>query len=220
MNPAVIPTMAWKRDRVRWALTERIRRLMAPADTSASRSRSPSATRVDYQEAGSGGNAEAVRAGPRARPTAAPKAGGSVAFLLVDDGEQRLARAQAPEVLDERLDDPSGAAGRPTGRVGRHDHARMCPQSVPLGQRFRVGDVEAGAPQEPLVEGGEEIVPIDDPAARDIDEDARGPHASEEIAGEEVTSGLGQGQGDDHHVRASEHLVEAVGLPDGLHPRL
>src|SRR5207244_2418983 len=112
--------------------------------------------------------------------------------LLVYEGEERLAGPQASEVLDERLDHAPGPARRAARRVGRHDHARMGPEPVTLGQGLGIGDVEAGAPQEPLVEGGEEIVAEDDLAARDVDENARGPHAPEEIGRGGVPRGLGR----------------------------
>src|SRR5262245_9541836 len=83
-----------------------------------------------------------------------------------------------------------------------------------LGQGLGISDVEAGAPDEPLVEGGEQVLAVDDLAARHVDEDGMPPHAPEQVAREQVARGLGQRQPDHDGVREAEHLVEPVGLPD------
>src|SRR5438132_228218 len=95
----------------------------------------------------------------------------------------------------------------------------MPPERVPHRQRLGVRDVEAGAPDQALVQRGHEVLAIDDLAPRDIDQDRVALHAAEEVAREEVVGRLRERQRDDHDVGGAEQVVEAVRLPQ-RHPGL
>ena len=122
------------------------------------------------------------------------------ALVLVDQRDERPARSQAPQVFTERGDGAAGPPRRASGGVRRDDRAQMRPQPVPERQRFGIGDVEACAPQQPLGEGGEQVVAVDDLAACNVDQDRAPFHETEEVAREQMMRGLGQGQRNDDHV--------------------
>src|SRR5438093_284766 len=142
----------------------------------------------------------------------------SVSFALVDRCQERLPRAEPREILAECRDDAAGPARRAARGVRRDDHARVGPQRVTRRQRLGIRDVEARAPEPSLLECDEEVVAVHDRAPRDVDEDRARAHPAEEVTREEVVGRLGERQRDDDDVRAVEQLVQAVGLPDRLHP--
>src|SRR5438552_3840771 len=134
--------------------------------------------------AGPPGGAGGEAPGARERDLPEALSRGSVSLALVDQGEQRPARAQAAQVLGEDGDRALGAARGAARRVGRHDHARVGREPVTGRERFGVGDVEAGRPGGPLGEGREEVGAVDDLAARHVDQDGARPHLPEEVARE------------------------------------
>src|SRR5881409_663490 len=140
----------------------------------------------------------------------------SVSFAFVDERQERLPRAEPPEVLAERRDDAAGPSRRAARGVRRDDHARVGPERVTRRQWLGVRDVEARAPEPSLLECDEEVVAVHDRAARDVDEGRARTHAAEQVTGEEVVGRLGERERDDDDVREAEQLVQAVGLPDRL----
>src|SRR5947208_3333357 len=133
----------------------------------------------------------------------------SVSFAFVDERQERLPRAEPPEVLAERRDDAAGPSRRAARGVRRDDHARVGPERVTRRQGLGVRDVEARAPEPSLLECDEEVVAVHDRAARDVDEGRARTHAAEQVTGEEVVGRLGERERDDDG-------VQAVGLPDRL----
>src|SRR5438132_1440912 len=140
----------------------------------------------------------------------------SVSLAFVDERQERLPRAEPPEVLADRADDAAGPSRRAARGVRRDDHARVGPERVTRRQGLGVRDVEARAPEPSLLECDEEVVAVHDRAARDVDEGRARTHAAEQVTGEEVVGRLGERERDDDDVREAEQLVQAVGLPDRL----
>src|SRR5207253_6056367 len=120
------------------------------------------------------------------RPRAKNRPCGLVTLALVDQGDQRLVRAHAAQVLAERVDDTLGAPRRAAGGVRGHDRARMGPEAMVGRKRLRIGHVEPGAADRLFIERFEQIVAVDDRAARDVDQVAGLLHLAEEIAREEM----------------------------------
>src|SRR5207244_9603266 len=104
------------------------------------------------------------------RPRAKNRPCGLVTLALVDQGDQRLVRAHAAQVLAERVDDTLGAARRAAGGVRGHDRARMGPEAMVGRERLRVGDVETGAADRRFIERFEKIVAVDDCAMLEVDQ--------------------------------------------------
>src|SRR5437899_1304696 len=152
----------------------------------------------------------------------------SVSFAFVDERQERLPRAEPPEVLAERRDDAAGPSRRAARGVRRDDHARVGPERVTRRQGLGVRDVEARAPEPSLLECDEEVVAVHDRAARDVDEGRARTHAAEQVTGEEVVGRLGEreregglGQVDAALTllgRQDDVALDQVGGQDRVHP--
>src|SRR5881628_77465 len=81
----------------------------------------------------------------------------SVSFAFVDERQERLPRAEPPEVLAERRDGAAGPSRRAARGVRRDDHARVGPERVTRRQRLWVRDVEARAPEPSRLECDEDV---------------------------------------------------------------
>src|SRR2546430_17628156 len=95
----------------------------------------------------------------------------SVSFSFVDEGQERLPRAEPPEVLAERGDDATGAARRAARGVWRDDHAGGGPERVGRRQRLGVRDGEPRAPPQPRLERPAGVVAVHAPAPADVGQD-------------------------------------------------
>src|SRR2546421_11392764 len=91
----------------------------------------------------------------------------SVSFAFVDERQERLPRAEPPEVLAERRDDPAGPARRAARGERRGHHARAGPQRVTRRQAPGDRDVQALAPEPSPLERDEQGGAVHDRPAGD-----------------------------------------------------
>jgi len=94
--------------------------------------------------------------------------------------------------------------------VGRDGHVTEVPQRVVRRERFRVGDVEAGAGDGVRANRRDERVGVDDGAAADIDEVRVGRERLELGLADQALGLVGQRRGDDEVIGPGQRLVDGV----------
>ena len=86
-------------------------------------------------------------------------------------------------------------------------------------QWLGIGDVEAGAADDLLAQGVDEVIGDDVPAPGDVDEPGVGLHQGQLVGGDQPLGLGGEGQGDDDEVRPRQRIGIAVGVEDVVDTR-
>ena len=132
----------------------------------------------------------------------------SVAPLPIDEVKHPITLLAPLEIRHQNIKSPLTILGTQPTDVRRDDDVLCIPQRVVFGEGFRVRDVEGGATQLAVVEGGDEGGLIEDLAAGDIDDEGSGSWAvgvGVGVAGEDVEFGGAEqvrccgGQGEGHY---------------------
>ena len=94
----------------------------------------------------------------------------SISFVLVDDTQERAAIGKAAQVLAEQIDGPVQPQWRTARGVGSDDNVRVIPERTVGGQWFRGRYVKPGAANEPLIQGLQQGLVVDDGPPGNVDQ--------------------------------------------------
>src|SRR5690606_15723846 len=123
-----------------------------------------------------------------------------VAEFFVDDVAELAAWGVGAQVGQEQVDEGVGPAGGVACREGGDEDVGHVPQRGVLGQGFGVEDVEGGAGDAAVLQGGGEGWFVDEFAAADVDDAGGGFAVGEDGVVDEVPGLVGQGCGEDEVV--------------------
>jgi hypothetical protein len=101
------------------------------------------------------------------------------------------------------------------GVVRGEHHVGQGEDGIVGGQRLLVEDVQAGAEDLPVAEGGGQRVALHEGAASGVDEDRAGLHEGQLAAADEATRLVGETDMEAHHVGLAQDVVLAGGLGAG-----
>src|SRR5215216_5002229 len=143
-------------------------------------------------------------------PGGEPDASGSgdADVVGVDEVEEGLAGGVAAQVLEEELGAAFDVEGGGGGGVGGDDDVGQGPEFVLRGGGLGLEDVEGGAGDATLAQGGEQGGLVYDGAAGDVDEVGGRLHAGELGGADGGARGAGERRADDEVVGAGAELAD------------
>lgn len=125
---------------------------------------------------------------------------------VVDDVFEGLAGDVAADLVDSEAEGAMDELGRRAGDVWGDEAVWGGPEGVSGRERLGVGDVDGGA-DVVGVEGADEVVGVDDGAARGVDEEGASFHESHFACADERACLGGEGDDEDDDVGGGEEIV-------------
>ncbi len=133
---------------------------------------------------------------------------------FVGERQERLAVDEAADVFQQGFQVTFGNAGRGGGDVRSDDHVLHLPERMIRGQRFDLEDIEGSTRDVSLLQGGGEILQIDNGAATNVDEIRGGFHLAKLFGAEQFFGLRRVGSSDDNEIADRQQVSQAVDVPD------